>query len=545
MKKFTMVCALCLSVLMLTACGTTGTPTNQTGATNIAVFAGGSSEFKWTSGTREAEVIDYIEQVYYEDTGILLNFQVNTDLGESMKQNIFTDVQNGNVDVVISHTRGDGSGVDEWAVSNDLYYDLYDYVDEYLYDYVQDGLFVWEGEEGGLSLDGLAGMTTVSSEIVAIPSIMNPYKFGILVRKDWMEECGYTDDPNDTSRTYVGDFQTFTAMAKAMKSKYNLSHVITGASWDIEKIGVLGAYGVNAGAYSNTVYQEDGNTYVGLGYINPDYEKVLELEYEWSRDGIVSPEWDGIKVDRGEMNFIAGNTGIFVQDPTVTHLIEVARRAKQANPEAEFTVLGALTATPESTEKGFMRNSTATFGAVIPRNSKNAREVIRFIRWMYSDQDNYLLCKYGREGIDWIYDREAGTYDWLDENGNVSADGYINPPYSGILTFVENQNMANLTYAGYTEEELSWIEEAQDPDNYLINDTIDYLLVTTNRELVLIKGNSAVAMMQTVRPIMNGNAEYEESGKIKTSFDAARAAYMTSAKDYLLGMAELYNNLKS
>ena len=540
MKKFLSVCALGLSVAVFAACNQSGDPSSQSGATDIAVFAGGSSEFSWTAGTREAEVIDYIEQVYYEDTGTLLNFRVNTELGKSMKQNIFTDVQNGNVDVVISHTSG-GDGVDDWAMDNDLYYDLYDYIDEYLYEYAEDGLFTWEG--GGLSLDGIQRLTTESENVIGLPSVISPYKFGILVRKDWMEACGYTDDPEDTSKTYVGDFQTFTAMAKAMKERYDLSHVITGAMFDVEKAGVLGAYGINAGYYTNTVYQENGKTYVGPGYIHPDYADVLQLEYEWSRDGILSPDCDNILLERGENNFIAGNTGIFLQDPTVTHLIEVARRTKQANPEAEFTVLGALTATPDTTEKGFMRNSTATFAAVIPRNSKNAREVIRFVRWMYSDVDNYLLCKYGREGVDWVYDRENNTYNWLDENGEVSDEGYINPPYSGILTFVENQNMANLTYAGYTEEELSWIATAQDPENYISNDTIDYLLYLGNRDLNTIKGNQAVAIAQTIRPIWNGNTSYE--GIVSQRFDTARAQYMTNAESYLVAMAELYNNFKN
>lgn len=541
MKKLLSVCAIGLSAALFAACGPgTGGPSTQTGATDIAVFAGGSSEFSWTAGTREAEVIDYIEQVYYEDTGTLLNFRVNTELGKSMKQNIFTDVQNGNVDVVISHTSG-GDGIDDWAMDNDLYYDLYDYIDEYLYEYVEEGLFTWEDET--ISLDGIQRLTTESQNVIGLPSVMSPYKFGILVRKDWMEACGYTDDAEDTTRTYVGDFETFTQMCLDMKERYNLSHVITGAMFDVEKAGVLGAYGINAGYYTNTVYEEDGTAYVGPGYINPGYADVLQLEYEWSRDGILSPDCDNILLERGENNFIAGNTGVFLQDPTVTHLIEVARRCKQANSEAEFTVLGALTATPDSTEKGFMRNSTATFGAVIPRNSKNAREVIRFVRWMYSDVDNYLLCKYGREGIDWVYDEENKTYNWLDENGEVSEEGYINPPYSGILTFVENQNMANLTYAGYTEEELSWIATAQDPENYISNDTIDYLLYLGNRDLNTIKGNQAVAIAQTIRPIWNGNASYE--GVVAASFETARTQYMTNASSYLTAMAELYNNFKN
>ena len=103
--------------------------------------------------------------------------------------------------------------------------------------------------------------------------------------------------------------------------------------------------------------------------------------------------------------------------------------------------------------------------------------------------------------------------------------------------------MANLTYAGYTEEELSWIATAQDPENYISNDTIDYLLYLGNRDLNTIKGNQAVAIAQTIRPIWNGNTSYE--GIVSQSFEAARTQYMTNAESYLVAMAELYNNFKN
>ena len=94
---------------------------------------------------------------------------------------------------------------------------------------------------------------------------------------------------------------------------------------------------------------------------------------------------DSVTVDKGESEFIAGTTGIFFQDPTVTHLIKVARKCKIMNPDAEFTVLGALTKDAESTDKGFMRNSVATFAACVPESSKQAELIVKYLDWMYSD----------------------------------------------------------------------------------------------------------------------------------------------------------------
>ena len=513
--------------------------------TDIVIYAGGSSEFSWTAGQNESEVIDYIEDKYYQDTGIKLNFKTNLTLGKSMKDNIINDVREGDVDIVISHTSG-GDGIDDWALKEDVYYDLSDYVDDYFYDYIEEGKFSWT--DGELTIDAITRLTNEEKEIIGIPSVINPYKFGILVRKDWMEQAGYTDDINDKSRTYVGDFETFTEMAKAMKVQQNLDYVITGALFDVEKAGLLGACGINAGYYTNTVYTEGDKTYVGPGYIHPNYVDVMKMEYEWSRDGLLAADPDNIYLSAGETNFISEKTGIFLQDPTITHLIEVARKAKKYNPNAEFTVLGALTKDKNSTEKGFMRNSIATFGAMVNKSSRNAKDIMKFMKWVYSSEENYLLCKYGREGIDWIYDRENNTYEY-------KVGDYTNPPYSGILALVENQAMANLDYAGYTEEEKQWIETARNKDNYIKNDTIDYLLHTNNAELINLKGNQAVIISTTIRPIWNGHDNYMvkdgetltsviDYNKIESDFELARQKYITNANAYISAMYTIYNNLK-
>lgn len=538
MKRFVTILMCAIIALCCFSCGDdSGTEGND--GTKITIFAGGSSEFKWPSGSKEAEVIEAIEDKYYQDKGIKLDFVINNTLGQSMKSHIVTDVNEGKIDVIISHTGG-GDGIDDWAMDMNIYYDLDTLMQQYLADYIDEGLFLWDDGDG-LEIDALKRMTTVGREVIGIPSVINPYKFGILVRKDWMLQAGYTDDKTDTARTYVGDFETFTAMAEKMISQQNLKDgAIGGAIFDVEKAGVLGANGVNAGYYSNTLYAEDEKNYVGPGYIHPDYAKVLETEHSWSQKGILAADPDKIMLEEGEANFVAGKTGIFLQDPTVTHLIEVARRCKKENPEAEFTVLGALTKTPESTDKGFMRNSVAAFSAVIPKNSPNAKLVMQFLRWMYESKENYLLCKYGREGIDWIYDEENQTYDYPENSGN----SIYNPPYSGILALVENQNMADLTYAGYTDEERSWIRTAREKQNYIVNDTVDYLLYSNNKENRDKKGTAAVNISSGyIRPYWSGT----KNGNllpISNYYPSARTAFMTGAQGFMTDLYNAYLTLK-
>ena len=531
-KLFALLLVAVLSVSIV-ACDNNEQSNSKVGAIDIVIYAGGSSEFSWPKGTKEDEVINYIEDKYYNDTGVRLNFKTNTELGKTMKENIITDVTEGKVDIVISHNGG-GVGVDDWSMENGLFYDLDDYINEYLSDYVDDGYFKWS--DGDTTLDGLKRMTTSNGEIIGIPSVINPYKFGILVRKDWMNAAGYTDDASDTTKTYVGDFETFTEMALKIKTQQNLGYAITGAIFDVEKAGLLGACGVNAGYYTNTVYSESSKVFVGPGYINPKYAEVLKIENDWSTRGVLAADCDNILITQGENNFIAGKSAIFVQDPTVTHLIEIARRAKAANPEAEFTILGALTKDKDSTEKGFMRNSAATFGAVIPKNSKHCKDIMKFLKWMYKSEDNYLLCRYGREGVDWIYDRDNNTYNYK------SDSDYVNVPYSGILSLVENQSIKNLSYGGYSADEKKWIEISQRKENYVNNDTVDYFLYTQNKELLTIKGNQAVYISQNaIRPIWFAKDGYSDVDSI---FTVARNNYVSNAEPYLTAMYNIYNNLR-
>ena len=56
----------------------------------IVIYAGGSSEFAWTQGSKESEVIDYIEQKYYEDTGKSIDFEI-AYLGQNMKSKLASE----------------------------------------------------------------------------------------------------------------------------------------------------------------------------------------------------------------------------------------------------------------------------------------------------------------------------------------------------------------------------------------------------------------------------------------------------------------------
>lgn len=546
MKNIKKVLAIALAVSTIMGVSACGKKEPNNGE-KIVIYTGGSSEFLWREGSDEKAVWKAVEDKYKKDTGIALDFEVNF-MGKDMKDKVTTAISGKNqVDLMISHTSG-GSGIDDWMYYGRNYYDIYDYIATYGENIIANS--VWQS--GDVKLDGLERLYTTAGEVIGIPSVISPYKFGILVRKDMMEECGYTDDAEKAKSgnyTLVNDLLTFEAMAKKMvevyspETKGSMKYAVTGAIFDLEKVGLVGAFGLDAGYYTNTVYNYEGEDYVIPGGGQEAYKEILALENRWAKEGVISRQADSITVDQGESYFIAGSTGIFVQDPTITHLIEVVRKCKKANPQAEFTVLGALplSADENSDEykkyqgaKGFMRNSVATFAACIPNVSKQAKNIVKFVDWMYSKEENYLLCKYGIEGKHWV-NNGNGTFSFKEPYS------ITNPAYSGVLSFVDNQNVSNLVCANYTQEELKWLDIAGDKSNYINNPTIDVLLLTKNETY-----NSGLwAAYNEVSGYCNQCWHgLNTVGDISTEYPNKTDKFMADIKERGTAMLSIYSQLK-
>ena len=342
-----------------TSSGTKYDPATRPAGKKIVVYCGGSSEYSVVKGSEEEAVKKAVEDAYYADTGISLDFSVSY-LGTNMSSVLANSlVAHEQVDLVISHTRFD-SGIDDYAIGQSIYYNLARLVDQYGYNI---------SEKTDLNT-----MTTFNDELVGIPSYVNPYKHGILVRKDYMRAVGYTDDADKAAEkglTLLTTVEQFEDMCKKMKSKNitghdsDSSYSISGAIWDIEK--------VFTGAFSNAGYffygettNDKGETIIAPGFAQEGFKDLLQMEYRWVHDSKILPsDANTQSLEASEGQFIAGLTGVFMTDPTVSHLIKVARKAKAQNPEAEFTVLGPLAQEKSPEKKGFMRLSTGYKAAIV------------------------------------------------------------------------------------------------------------------------------------------------------------------------------------
>lgn len=544
-KKLIVIMVLMLSVMMaMYGCDTNpgvtpGGDNNRPKGDNIVIYTGGSSEFTWIQGSEEDKIISEVEKQYYEDTGISLNFDI-AFLGEDMHTKLSNELAAGTqVDIVVSHTRG-GVGVDDKLKGKNSHINLTDP----LYDYAPNLL----AQIKGAPLDSL---TTFDDDVIGIPSVISPYKFGILVRKDYMEAAGFTDDAAKALTEFkdgknyelVDNLDTFAAMCKEINKITKNAYAVTGAAWDLEKVLVTGAY-ADAGYFSNVLTTEGTSELVMSGGATKAYKDILALEYKWANEGVISKDANSILVTDGESNFISGKTGVFVLDPTIQHLIKVARMTKIANSDAEFTVLGPLKAHKDSPDakKGFMRNTEATFGAIITGTSKKSRPIMQFLNWVYSDADNYNLCRYGVEGEHWVNNGD-GTYSYPEGKEEYLTEA----PYSGILTLVENQRISNLRYKGYSEEELHWINDiAGNADNYIDNDLADYMFISSDQHNIAL-GNATAALYAMATESWTGKTDPLSipTGKTKCVFDDVTSGYNSAVKDAQVYFTTQYKTMKA
>ena len=109
--------------------------------------------------------------------------------------------------------------------------------------------------------------------------------------------------------------------------------------------------------------------------------------------------------------------------------------------------------------KGFRAEASAYSGLVINPRSKNQELMLEYLNWVYASKENYELCAYGIEGEDWIRVGE-------DEFSYPSESYITKPSYSGTLKLLENKNISDRTYTGYTAAEKKWIATARNAECY-------------------------------------------------------------------------------
>ena len=100
----------------------------------------------------------------------------------------------------------------------------------------------------------------------------------------------------------------------------------------------------------------------------------------------------------------------------------------------------------------------------MPNKGQNTELLLKFINWLHKDKENYELAKYGIKGVHWEeaeVDEKRLTFIRREE-GRVRVGGAS----SGLYCFLTDVNISDRVYAGYTEQEIKWVEEVRSFKTY-------------------------------------------------------------------------------
>jgi len=466
LKKVLSCVLMALLVLSVAACGNGKESSTDSGnggttePTRLTIFMA-SDRLK---GSNESKVISAVEDKFLADTGKAIDLNILIYNKSDFANAVTSSAASSSWDAAVSYLGI--AGVDDNLIRRGAAADLADYLDSGDYENIVDNVG-----------DNINSLTTVTGAVYGVTSVNETNDYGILVRKDWMKQVGYTDSAAEAAASNgtltllktIGQFEDMLAKFKANIPGCQIP--LAGAPWDLEYVLTTGVVeGQPSYASHSVIYAEDGSVEeVVPGYLAENYAEVLDYAYQWSRNGLWEQFESTTTYAVREQWFYSEQVGVYVGNPRIKELIRVARRLNEYNPSAELTIIGPLCAGDADGNvtldangeeiSGFRAEDSAYSGLVLNPKSRNQELVLEYLDWVYSSVENYELCAYGIEGEDWI---KEGT-----DGYSYPSESYVTKPsYSGTLKLLENINISNRIYSGYSQTERDWISIARNAKTY-------------------------------------------------------------------------------
>ena len=422
---------------------------------------------------------DYNENLFFQEmekrTNVHIEFQTaaagNTDAFNLM-------IASGDLPDLIIYPNSYQDGLDA-GIDDGYYLDLTPYAEQYLPNYNK--LRLEDKDSAKKSVTDTGRMAAV----YAINQSQQPPFFGLMMRKDWLDDLGL-----EVPET-VDEWETVLTAFKEKKGAYA----------PLAVVGALGTYaaGMNV-AYSlfagNYMYIDDK---VVFGQSDENMRNFLTVMADWYQKGLIDPDFmtkqDGLVVDTAMVT--TGQTGAFPSFYTMKDMYEAASE----DPNMELVAVHApVLHKGEISKLAYFPDRLTQICMGVSADSKNKEIAMRWLDYLYTEE-GALLCNYGIENDTFTFDQDhkpvftdkivknseglsmAQTlayftlppsmlpcyYDWSRELGGVSEDA-VNMMYewgkektdyklpSGVvMTSEENQEYASLytDISTYTKENMS------------------------------------------------------------------------------------------
>lgn len=439
-------------------------------------------EYNGALGTYDGEVEAAIEEKFEADTGEPIDLRVEAvstgDAGNKMGQAMASSsVQ---LDAFVYHY-GSDSPLNGYIL-DDAATDLTDYR------YLAPEFFRYHNSEE-YDPEGLSYYAGVyQGGLYALSSQEYTSGWGVLVRKDHMENTDYDPDEYDIANPdckslTISEF--YDLLVQLRQNNESVIRPLVGMSWEVDE--VLGQCFDSVG-YGEKVLDADGNvipSYAEEGYLElMEFERRLQLENLW----IENPSATTVDL---RQYFASGRGSVYVEWPEVTSQASVAASLKE-EVGVDCIMLAPLRADDEETSKGNLRREYAFKGMMVPYKSENFELLLKYMNWLYSSTDNYELAYYGIKGVHWVEGEDVTiggrTYMTWAYPPDREEEFSRADPYSGIFCLLESINLSSRLYAGYTAQQMAWIDEIRTgpgyPERYVTEGVMLPAIPSTDRELL-------------------------------------------------------------
>lgn len=461
-----LICVIFLAtVFMFAGCSNNSNNNYSKDAHTITIYRGRESGM--VDGTYDNDVKQAIEKKFLDDTGIEINLVVklynSEDLGTTVeKQWGQTKVD---LDGVIHYLGEDGSVLLKYAKTEDTVLDAGSLLEEYGQNILKN---IRLNDNNNIA--ERSGYIPMSSgyKMNIIPSVNNEKQYGIIVRKDFMQELydagKISTDPEEYDVLNDGyknmSITDFNTLLYKMKDINAMRYPIMGKAWDLNR--VLGSV-FETDLYS-TMYDEGTGTYVPTQFTQGTAD-FMNTMWTWAKDKVWENE-SATTSDSTRLNyFVNGWSGVYVTYPNVTNLISAARTLKATDSSADFMMIAPLA--DESGEvRGYQKVQKAFYGLMLPYKANDAEVLVQYIDWLYSDADNYELALYGIKGTHWVdgddFTLNSNVYKTWQYPASKTDEFNQTSPYSGLYCLLPNTNVSNRVRGDYDFTEKSWFSLCTD-----------------------------------------------------------------------------------
>lgn len=546
MKKILSLVISLLLVFVIVGCGNEKDPNkgDDTSTTTwaeaknslikITIYVDESNVYgPYVKGSDENYVKEEIQKKFWEDTGIGIDLDIKYESHATFSNSFSGVMATGSWDAAVSYIGQ--AGLEETILNQNVTLDISDTLKK-------------NGPKilSTLDTDSWNAVTNYSEETIGIPSVNLTKQKGVLVRKDFMTRVGYTESREEAENSngsliWCGTIKDFDTMVRKMKREIpTISAPLSGSVYDMEFTLLAGALDSTGYQYRSVEYNGDGSVKEVLpGWISKNYGKVLQQEYDWVSNGIWEADNMTMTNQTRISNLASGKSAVFFADPTVTNLIDVARKCKEIDSSAEFVLLDPLEAVDTNGNAiegsgAFVEVSRNTDCLIFNKRSKKVDLIIKYMNWMYSSKENYELCAYGIKGEQW----KESSYG--DDYYEYADEYYVtHKPYSGVFALIHNDEISYKVPMQYTEIERDWISKVR---NYkcLKNETDGMLFYGMNAQ---VSTNFITAEADMYLDC--ATKAWAGSANPSNTWSAAVQKYRDQAGDYITWLTNQYKLYKA